>query len=91
MLSYCNPALSNVCFISYSEPGKHLFPLRRIQNAKSPNGRILMTKDPVCKMDIDEKQTSFSSQYAGREYHFCSEECKDMFDSQPERYATTAA
>jgi P-type Cu+ transporter len=50
-----------------------------------------MTKDPVCKMDIDEKQTSFSSQYAGREYHFCSEECKDMFDSQPERYATTAA
>ncbi len=52
-----------------------------------------MTKDPVCKMDIDidEKQTNFNSEYAGRKYHFCSEECKDTFDSQPERYATTAA
>jgi len=52
---------------------------------------MLMTKDPVCKMDIDEKQTNFHSDYAGRKFHFCSEECKDTFDSQPERYATTAA
>jgi YHS domain-containing protein len=50
-----------------------------------------MTKDPVCKMDIDEKQTNFHSEYAGRKYHFCSEECKDTFDSQPERYAASAA
>ena len=50
-----------------------------------------MTKDPVCKMDIDEKQTNFHSDYAGRKYHFCSEECKDTFDSQPERYAASAA
>jgi YHS domain-containing protein len=52
---------------------------------------MLMTKDPVCKMDVDEKKTNFSSEYAGRKYHFCSEECKDTFESQPERYATTAA
>ena len=50
-----------------------------------------MTKDPVCKMDIDETQTNFHSDYAGRKYHFCSEECKDTFDSQPERYAASAA
>ena len=50
-----------------------------------------MTKDPVCKMDIDEKKTNFRSEYGNREYYFCSEECKDTFDSQPERYATTAA
>jgi YHS domain-containing protein len=50
-----------------------------------------MTKGPVCKMDVDEKQTNFSSGYAGRRYHFCPEECKETFDSHPERYATTAA
>src|SRR5437868_5873671 len=54
-------------------------------------GGMLMTKDPVCKMDVDEKKTNFSSEYAGRKFHFCSEECKDTFDSQPERYATSAA
>ncbi len=53
--------------------------------------RMFMTKDPVCKMDVDEKQTNFHSEYAGRKYNFCSEECKDTFDSQPERYATSAA
>jgi YHS domain-containing protein len=53
--------------------------------------RMLMTKDPVCKMEIDEKQTNFHSEYGGRKFHFCSEECKDTFDSQPERYATAAA
>jgi YHS domain-containing protein len=42
-------------------------------------------------MDIDESRTNFHSQYAGREYHFCSEECKDTFDSEPQRYATSAA
>jgi len=50
-----------------------------------------MTKDPVCQMDVDETQTKFKSDYAGLKFYFCSEECKDTFDSQPERYATTAA
>lgn len=50
-----------------------------------------MTTDPVCNMEIDELETNFHSQYGGRQYHFCSEECKDTFDSQPERYATEAA
>jgi YHS domain-containing protein len=50
-----------------------------------------MTTDPVCKLDIDEEEAEHSSQYAGRRYYFCSEECKDSFESQPERYASTAA
>ena len=50
-----------------------------------------MTKDPVCKMEIDESETEHSSLYAGQRYYFCSEECKDTFESQPERYAATAA
>lgn len=50
-----------------------------------------MTKDPVCKTDVDDEQSKFQSEYAGRKFHFCSQECKRTFDSQPERYATTAA
>jgi YHS domain-containing protein len=50
-----------------------------------------MTIDPVCKMDIDEAEAEFHSTYGGRKYHFCSEECKETFDSQPERYAAAAA
>jgi YHS domain-containing protein len=73
------------------KPAKHVSAPSRIQNTKIPNGRMLMTKDPVCKMDVDESKTNFKSEYAGRNYHFCSEECKDTFDSQPERYAATAA
>jgi YHS domain-containing protein len=37
---------------------------------------------------IRRKEDHFSSEYAGREYHFCSEECKDAFDRQ--RHATSA-
>jgi YHS domain-containing protein len=50
-----------------------------------------MTKDPICKMDVDETKTNFYSDHEGLRYHFCSEECKDTFDSQPERYAIAAA
>ncbi len=50
-----------------------------------------MRKDPVCQMEIDETSTNFYSDYAGQKYYFCSEECKDTFDSQPERYASSAA
>jgi YHS domain-containing protein len=53
--------------------------------------RMLMTQDPVCKMEIDETEAEFHSTYGGQKFHFCSEECKDTFDSQPERYAASAA
>ena len=66
--------------------------MRPHPRVKSPKfRRTLMTTDPVCKMDIDEKEAEFSSQYAGRRYYFCSEECKDSFEGQPERYAASAA
>jgi len=42
-------------------------------------------------MDIDEKEAEFSAQYGGQRYYFCSEECKESFESQPERYAASAA
>jgi YHS domain-containing protein len=50
-----------------------------------------MTKDPVCHMDIDEKNAEYSSQYGGQKYYFCSDACKESFDKEPQRFATNAA
>jgi Cu+-exporting ATPase len=52
---------------------------------------MLMVKDPVCGMDVDEKEGKFQSEYESRNFYFCSEECQDTFDSQPQNYATQAA
>ena len=50
-----------------------------------------MVKDPVCNMDVDETTTKFISEYAGQTFYFCSEECKETFDSRPQNYQPTAA
>jgi YHS domain-containing protein len=50
-----------------------------------------MAKDPVCGMELEEQDAEFQSQYAGREYVFCSETCKDKFENNPEQYAASAA
>jgi YHS domain-containing protein len=49
-----------------------------------------MTKDPVCNMEVDEAKAEFESQYGGRKYYFCSEQCKKAFEEKPEHYATAA-
>jgi YHS domain-containing protein len=40
-----------------------------------------MAKDPVCKMEVDEKETKFSTTYKNKTYYFCSESCKKRFDT----------
>ncbi len=37
-----------------------------------------MKKDPVCNMDVDEKD-AFTRECGGKIYYFCSEGCKDKF------------
>jgi Cu(I)/Ag(I) efflux system membrane fusion protein len=48
-----------------------------------------MNKDPVCGMDVDEKRAKASgrrSEYRGVTYYFCTDECKEKFDENPDRY-----
>ena len=49
-----------------------------------------MAKDPVCNMEIDETKAEFQSQYGGKKFYFCSEECKKTFEQKPEQYTTAA-
>jgi YHS domain-containing protein len=50
-----------------------------------------MTVDPVCGMRVDEKRSEFEMQFAGKKYSFCSEECRQEFQADPDEYVETAA
>ncbi len=50
-----------------------------------------MTKDPVCGMQIDEKQAAGTSEHQGQTFYFCSPNCKQKFDQNPEQYAKKTA
>jgi YHS domain-containing protein len=50
-----------------------------------------MTPDPVCGLRVDEKKAEFQTQFAGKKYFFCSEECRKEFEDQPQDYVETAA
>lgn len=47
----------------------------------------MMAVDPICKMDVDEKEAKWFSNYKGRKYYFCPPGCKKEFDENPEKYA----
>jgi YHS domain-containing protein len=51
----------------------------------------MMAIDPVCGMEVDERKPEFQTQFAGRKYFFCSEECRKEFENQPEEFVETAA
>ena len=43
-------------------------------------------RDPVCGMEIDEEKCPFTSTYGGKQYRFCSADCKKAFELEPEKY-----
>lgn len=48
-------------------------------------------RDPVCNMEVDEQNAAGRSQYQGQTYYFCSENCKDKFDKNPQHYVKQGA
>jgi YHS domain-containing protein len=46
-----------------------------------------MNEDPVCRMPIDPVQATYSAEYQGETYYFCSSACMEQFNAHPERYA----
>jgi YHS domain-containing protein len=51
----------------------------------------IMTTDPVCGMKVDEKGSEFHTQFAGKKYFFCSENCRKEFEADPDEFVETAA
>lgn len=50
-----------------------------------------MATDPVCGMEVEERNSTISSEYEGKTYNFCSEECKEVFETNPAPYAKGVA
>jgi len=46
----------------------------------------MMVKDPVCGMEVDEKNAQWTSKYKGETYYFCAERCKKVFDKKLTRF-----
>jgi len=42
-------------------------------------------------MNVDENNSQYKSQHNGKQYNFCSQQCKAQFDQNPEKYARSAA
>lgn len=50
-----------------------------------------MTQDPVCRMNVDESKAAATSLNKGKTYYFCSKNCKERFDKEPEKYVKEPA
>jgi YHS domain-containing protein len=60
------------------------------RGADFPAGGI-MTTDLVCGAIVDEQESEFKTQFAGKKYYFCSEECRKEFEDRPAEYLEIAA
>ncbi len=45
-----------------------------------------MAQDPVCGMDIEEKDAFATRESMGQTFHFCSQACVTKFDANPHAY-----
>ena len=43
-------------------------------------------RDPVCGMEVTYENAQARSEYNGQTYYFCSIDCKEAFDREPETY-----
>jgi YHS domain-containing protein len=50
-----------------------------------------MAKDPVCGMQVEEDRADFQSQFEGKKYFSCSDECRTEFGAEPDAYVDSAA
>jgi class 3 adenylate cyclase/YHS domain-containing protein len=62
----------------------HLMDVRREGRAESADR---LEADPVCGMQLTPSDVATVTQWQGRSYSFCSQECAELFSSSPERYA----
>jgi len=49
-----------------------------------------MAKDPVCGMEVDEKNAAAKTEYKGKTYYFCAHGCKEAFEKEPEKYVKSS-
>jgi Cu(I)/Ag(I) efflux system membrane fusion protein len=59
--------------------------------SESARGRTIFATDPVCGAEVETTEPdAIVTQYAGTTYYFVSTECREAFEKEPARYASSA-
>ena len=45
-----------------------------------------MARDPVCDMSVEERSAPVTTTYGGKTYYFCSNDCFQRFNANPQKY-----
>jgi len=53
---------------------------------QTSEGETIMERDPVCGMEINERESVASERFRDKVYRFCSFTCRDAFHAEPDRY-----
>lgn len=59
---------------------------RHETDREEPSASRQTVKDPVCGMEIDKEQAYSMVRRNNRQIFFCSEQCLDKFDAEPDKY-----
>lgn len=46
-----------------------------------------LVMDPVCGVKLNPNSAAYQYRYLGQTYYFCSVDCTNIFDEEPEKYA----
>jgi YHS domain-containing protein len=77
--------------------------LRPAQVKERPKARPVAAKkaeshqaavDPVCGMSVEKELAAFSgltAEHSGKTYYFCTEDCRDQFKREPQRFLGTGS
>ncbi len=60
-------------------------------NLEQISGGIIMAKDPICGMEVDETKATAKAEHLGKTYYLCSTGCKQAFEGNLEKYASVRA
>jgi len=46
------------------------------------------SKDPICGMNVDPSKAQYKTEYQGKQYVFCSQQCLSKFKQNPNQYSS---
>ena len=73
----------------YLDEAQAVTPPSAVAAAANAPAAVAAVKDPVCGMAVEEKAAvaaGLKSDYKGKTYYFCSDDCKKKFDKEPGKY-----
>jgi YHS domain-containing protein len=68
----------------HNNNNKHAAHHELLEGEQSPE--VIELRDPVCGMKMKKNSTTLVSDHFGRTFHFCSEQCRKLFDINPNKY-----